>query len=71
MYMCVLQLLSVLLRADCIYERDKARLRLQDASVLGGKSVGMYPGLIALFQEQQFSMEVTAMLLDQILSTGL
>jgi hypothetical protein len=31
----------------------------------------MYPGLIALFQEQQLSMEVTAMLLDQILSTGL
>jgi hypothetical protein len=31
----------------------------------------MYPGLIALFQEQHFSMEVTAMLLDQILSTGL
>lgn len=69
--MCILQLLSVLLRSDCIYERDKSRLRLQDVSLLGGKSIGMYPGLIALFQEQQLSMEVTAMLLDQILSTGL
>jgi hypothetical protein len=68
--MCVLQLVSVLLRSDCIYERDKSRLRLQDVSVLGGKSVGMYPGLIALLQDQHFSMEVTAMLLDQILSTG-
>lgn len=69
--MFVLQLLSVLLRSDCVYERDKSRLRLQDASVLGGKSMGMYPGLIALLQDQQFSMEVTAMLLDQILSAGL
>jgi hypothetical protein len=31
----------------------------------------MYPGLIALLQDQQLSMEFTAMLLDQILSTGL
>jgi hypothetical protein len=31
----------------------------------------MYPGLIAMLQDQQLSMEVTAMLLDQILSTGL
>jgi hypothetical protein len=31
----------------------------------------MYPGLIALLQDQQLSTEFTAMLLDQILSTGL
>jgi hypothetical protein len=54
-----------------MYERDKSRLRLQDVSMLGGKSVGMYPGLIALLQDQQFSMEVTVKLLDQMLSTGL
>jgi hypothetical protein len=71
MVMCVPQLLSVLLRSDLIYERSKSRLRLQDVSVLGGNSVGMYPGLIAMLQDQQLSMEVTAMLLDQILSTGL
>jgi hypothetical protein len=70
MFMFVSQLLSVLLRSDRIYERSKSRLRLQDASVLGGNSVGMYPGLIAMLQDQQLSMEVTAMLLDQILSTG-
>lgn len=68
---CTHQLLSVLLQSDRIYERYKYRLRLQDASVLGGSSVGMYPGLITLLQDQQLSVEFITMLLDQILSTGL
>ncbi|XP_069696226.1 neurobeachin-like protein 1 isoform X2 [Periplaneta americana] len=65
----LLKLLSVLLRSDRVYERNKTRLRLQDVSVLGGSSIGMYPGLVALLQDQPLTMEVTAMLFDQILST--
>uniref|UniRef100_A0A1B6DB47 Neurobeachin-like protein 1 n=1 Tax=Clastoptera arizonana TaxID=38151 RepID=A0A1B6DB47_9HEMI len=60
----VLKMLSVLLRTEKIYERNKSRLRLQDST-----TVGMYPGLIAMFPEQVLSMEFVAMLLDQILLT--
>lgn len=65
------QLTSVLLRTDRVYEPHKKRLRLQD-SVLGlvGVGIGMYPGLIALLGDQELSMEVSAMLLDQMLLTG-
>ncbi|KAJ9577825.1 hypothetical protein L9F63_025312, partial [Diploptera punctata] len=51
--------------ANRVYERNKARLRLFS----GSSSVGMYPGLIAMLQDQSISLEVTSMLLDQILST--
>lgn len=67
------QLTSVLLRTDRVYELHKKRLRLQDPStVLGlvGGGIGMYPGLIALLGDQKLSMEVAAMLLDQMLLTG-
>lgn len=66
----VLKLTSVLLRTERVYEPHKKRLRLQD-SVLGlvGVGIGMYPGLIALLGDQELSMEVAAMLLDQMLLT--
>lgn len=68
-----LQLTSVLLHTDRVYERHKVRLRLHDTSVLGlggGTGIGMYPGLIALLGDQKLSMEVAAMVLDQMLLTG-
>ncbi|KAK3926892.1 Neurobeachin-like protein 1, partial [Frankliniella fusca] len=69
----VLKLTSVLLRTDRVYDMHKKRLRLQDSTtVLGGLvggGIGMYPGLIALLGDQKISMEVAAMLLDQVLLT--
>ncbi|XP_071441260.1 neurobeachin-like protein 1 [Hetaerina americana] len=70
----VFRLLSVLLRTDRIRERNKRHLRLQDVGPNHGNSstVGLYPGLISLWQDQGSfnpSMEVVMMLLDQMLST--
>lgn len=59
------QLLSVLLRTEKVYDRNKTRLRLNDST-----QVGMYPGLIAMLPDQQLSMEFTTVFLDQILLTG-
>ncbi|KAE8751100.1 hypothetical protein FOCC_FOCC002185 [Frankliniella occidentalis] len=68
-----IKLTSVLLRTDRVYDMHKKRLRLQDSSTvlagLVGGGVGMYPGLIALLGDQKLSMEVAAMLLDQVLLT--
>ncbi|RZF48161.1 hypothetical protein LSTR_LSTR009850 [Laodelphax striatellus] len=60
----VLKLISVLLRTEKIYDRNKTRLRLSDHS-----PIGLYPGLIAMLPENQFSMEFTVILLEQILLT--
>lgn len=64
-YLCLLQLLSVLLRTEKIYDRNKSRLRLNDST-----QVGMYPGLIAMLPDQQLSMEFTTLFLDQMLLVG-
>lgn len=58
-------MLSVLLRSEKVYDRNKGRLRLNDSS-----PTGLYPGLIAMLPENQFSMEFTVILLEQILLTG-
>ncbi|XP_039288398.1 neurobeachin-like protein 1 isoform X2 [Nilaparvata lugens] len=60
----VLKLISVLLRTEKIYDRNKTRLRLSDHS-----PIGLYPGLIAMLPENNFSMEFTVILLEQILLT--
>lgn len=66
-----LQLLSVLLRSERVYERHKLRLRLQDNSSTILSSVGLYPGLLSSIDQSDFTMEFTVMLLDQILLTGM
>ncbi|XP_075227690.1 neurobeachin-like protein 1 [Lycorma delicatula] len=58
----VLKMLSVLLRTEKVYDRNKGRLRLNDST-----PCGLYPGLIAMLPENHFSMEFTVILLEQIL----
>ncbi|XP_046399154.1 neurobeachin-like protein 2 [Ischnura elegans] len=70
----VLRVMSVLLRTDRVRERNKRHLRLQDMGPNHGNSstVGLYPGLVSLWQDQGSltpSMEVVMMLMDQMLST--
>lgn len=65
----IIKLLAQLLRSDRVYEIYKARLRLQDGSVISS-SAGMATGLVSLLSQQPLTMEVVAMLLNQFLSSG-
>ncbi|XP_063234189.1 neurobeachin-like protein 1 isoform X2 [Bacillus rossius redtenbacheri] len=65
----VLKFLSVLLRSERVYDRYKARLRLQDSSMLGPTTAGMYPGLVSAMLDQELSATFVALLMDQILLT--
>lgn len=59
-------MLSLLLRTKYVYERQKCNLRLQNSSC------GLYPGLISLLPDfQNLSMEVTLIMFDQVLLTGI
>lgn len=66
----IIKLLSILLRSERVYDKHKTRLRLEDGSVIGVTG-GMYRGLISYLTEQNLSVEVVMMLLDQILLSGL
>lgn len=56
----------MLLRTKYVYERQKSNLRLQNSGY------GLYPGLISLLPDfQNLSMEVTLMMFDQVLLSGM
>ncbi|XP_050424019.1 neurobeachin-like protein 2 isoform X2 [Adelges cooleyi] len=60
----ILKLFSVLLQTKYVYDRHKCNLRLQNSGF------GLYPGLISCLPDfQNLTMEVTLMMLDQILLT--
>ncbi|XP_067013553.2 neurobeachin-like protein 1 [Anabrus simplex] len=65
----ILKLFAILLKSDLVFERNKARLRLQDFSFIGSSSIGMYAGLLAWMQDQTLSSAVASMLIDQMLQT--
>jgi len=66
----IVKLISILLRSERVYEIHKGRMRLQDGSVISA-SHGMVIGFVSLLAQQQLTMEVTAMLLNQFLSSGI
>jgi len=58
--------LSIILKTKYVYERQKCNLRLQNSGY------GLFPGLISLLPDfQNLSMEVTLMMFDQVLLTGI
>ncbi|GLG93298.1 Neurobeachin [Gryllus bimaculatus] len=65
----VLKLIGILLKSDLVFERNKARLRLQDSSLLGSSSMGLYAGMVACLRDQPLSKEIVGLLLDHMLQT--